>query len=108
MDSAELLEMLEKMGPCGASYAKAKANRIHIEQFRKSKKALLMQESTEKTQSAKEVYAYAHSEYVELLTALKEAVEVEEKARWALERLKYRIEIWRTEQANERWQKDRV
>ena len=41
-------------------YADAKAARIHIEEFRKSKKALLMGECAEKAVNAREQYAYSH------------------------------------------------
>ena len=59
------------------TFAKAKANRVYIEEFRKSKKAILIQLSGQKVISAQERDAYAHDEYVELLDALREAVEIE-------------------------------
>jgi len=104
----DFLKRIDKMGKAIPGYAKAKAERVYIEQFRKSKKAILMGECTEKTQSAKEQYAYAHDEYVELLEGLRVAVEIEEKCKWALEKFKVEFEHWRTTQANDRWQKDKV
>ena len=85
-------------------FARAKANRVYIEEFRKSKKAILMQLSGQKVISAQERDAYAHDEYVELLDALREAVEIEEKLRWDLIAAQARVEVWRTEQANNRVQ----
>ena len=85
-------------------FARAKANRVYIEEFRKSKKAILMQLSGQKVISAQERDAYAHDEYVELLDALREAVEIEEKLRWDLISAQARVEVWRTEQANNRVQ----
>ena len=102
------VERLEKMGPAASKYAKAKAERVYIEQYRKSKKALLMAECTAGTAVAREQYAYSHNDYIQLLEALREAVEIEEKAKWALEKFKIEFEAWRTQQANERYQKDRV
>jgi hypothetical protein len=99
---------IEKMGKAISPYAKAKAERVYIENFLRSKKCLLMSQSEEKTISGKEMYAYAHPEYIELTEALKEAVEIEEKCKWALEKFKIEFEHWRTCQANDRWQKDRV
>ena len=83
-------------------FAQAKAQRVYLEEFRKSKKALLMQESGDKAANAQERDAYAHTEYVALLEGLKSAVEVEEQLRWMLIAAQARIEIWRTEQANAR------
>lgn len=106
MDNFE--ERIEKMGAAIAPYAKAKSERVYIEQFRKSKKALLMQQCSADTAVAREQYAYAHPEYIKMLDGLREATEVEERAKWALEKFKIEFEHWRTCQANERWQKDRV
>ena len=83
-------------------YARAKAERIHIEEYRKSKKALLMAECPEKAANAREQYAYSHPEYIALLDGLKAAVEVEEQLRWAQIAAQLRVEIWRSEQATNR------
>lgn len=81
-------------------FAKAKAERIYLEEFRKSKKAILMKRSLEETIGAQEREAYAHDEYVDLLHGLKEAVEIEEKLKWELSAAQLRVEVWRSEQAN--------
>lgn len=86
------------------TFAKAKAERVYLEEFRKSKKALLMKSSPESSGIAQERDAYAHPEYLELLNGLKEAVQVEEKLRWDLIAAQARVEIWRTESANNRKQ----
>lgn len=83
-------------------FAKAKAERVYLEEFRKSKKALLMQVSTESTSVAQERDAYAHPEYRQLLEGLKQAVEVEEQLRWTLIAAQARIEIWRSQEASNR------
>ena len=81
--------------------AEAKANRIYLEQFRKSKKAMLVSEVSGTVQE-REAHAYAHKDYLELLHGLREAVEVEEKLRWQMTAAQTKIEIWRTQSANER------
>jgi hypothetical protein len=83
-------------------FAEAKANRVYLEEFRKSKKALLMAQSIEKAANAREQDAYAHPEYLALLEGLKAAIEVEEKLKWDMVAAQARVEIWRTEQANNR------
>jgi hypothetical protein len=84
-------------------FSEAKANRIYIEEFRKSKKAMLMKASREETIGAQEREAYAHQEYRNLLTGLKEAVQIEEQLRWELIAAQARIEVWRSEQATNRF-----
>ena len=83
-------------------YAQAKADRVYIEGFLKSKKALLMKASGETAVAAQEREAYSHAEYIGLLDGLKAAVEAEETLRWGLVAAQARVEIWRTESANNR------
>lgn len=87
------------------AYAKAKADRVLLEEFRKSKKALLMKEALKmgiEAANAQEREAYADPEYVELLHGLAAAVEKEEALKWQLEAARMKTDIWRTEQANAR------
>jgi len=85
-----------------ANFAQAKAERVYIEEFRKSKKALLMKESEEKSAAAKEMDAYAHPDYIALLDGLKASVEVEETLKWKLIAAQIVPEIWRTQEASNR------
>jgi hypothetical protein len=85
-------------------FAQAKAQRVYLEEFRKSKKALLMAQSTAKTAVEREQYAYGHEDYLALLGGIKAAVEVEEDLRWKLIAAQARVEIWRTQSANDRAQ----
>lgn len=88
----------------GGRFAAAKAERVYLEEFRKSKKALLMAESPAEAANAREQYAYSHPEYLALLDGLKAAVQAEEKLRWDLIAAQARVDIWRTRQANNRAQ----
>jgi hypothetical protein len=85
-------------------FAAAKAQRVYLEEFRKSKKAILMGQSTAKAAVEREQYAYAHEDYLALLGGLKASIEVEEKLRWDLIAAQARIEIWRTQEASNRAQ----
>jgi hypothetical protein len=99
IDPNEAIDFIYKNSPF---YAEAKANRSYLEQFRKSKKALIMIASTARTDALKEAEAYSNLEYQALLTAYKNAVETEEKLRWQMVAAQARIEIWRTQSANNR------
>ena len=86
-------------------YAKAKAKRVMLEEFRKSKKALLMKDALRngiEAANAQEREAYADPEYVQLLEGLAQAIEAEETLKWMLEAARMKTDIWRTEQANAR------
>jgi hypothetical protein len=86
-------------------YAKAKADRILLEEFRKSKKALLMKDALKngiEAANAQEREAYADQEYIDLLHGLAAAIEKEELLKWQMEAARMKTDIWRTEQANAR------
>ncbi|MDW9244812.1 hypothetical protein [Burkholderia cepacia] len=86
-------------------YAKAKAQRVYLENFRKSKKALLMRDAElrgHKTAAMQEREAYADPGYVEVLEALQAATEEEERLRWMIVAAEAKIEAWRTIEATRR------
>lgn len=83
-------------------YALAKANRIYLEEFRKTKKAQLMGERPGEPVNAQERYAYAHFGYADLLEGLRQAIEEEENLRWKLIAAQAKIEVWRSLSANQR------
>ena len=82
-------------------YAQSKATRVQLEEYRKSKKAILMS-NEEGTLGAKEMYAYAHADYVALLFEIKEAITQEEELRWKLEAAKLRVEVFKVEEYTKR------
>jgi len=88
-----------------ADFAKAKSQRVHLEEFRKSKKALLMKRALMKgleAVNAQEREAYADPEYQELIKGLAEAIEQEEMLKWQLEAARMRVDIWKTEEYSNR------
>ena len=88
-------------------YGEAKAQRVYLEEFRKSKKAMLMKDSLKsgvEAANAQEREAYADPEYVQLIKGLALAVEKEETLKWEIEAARLDIEIWRTREATSRMQ----
>ena len=86
-------------------FAAAKAKRCHLEEFRKSKKALLMTEALKtgiEAANAQERYAYSHPDYQALLEGLAEAIEIEEFLKWGMEAARMRVDVWRSEEASNR------
>lgn len=84
------------------AYAKAKANVTYLEQFRKSKKAIIFQNALGNTIADKESFAYSHPEYLEVLDGLREAVEEAERLKWMLVAAQARIDVWRSQEASNR------
>jgi len=83
-------------------YAKAKADRMYLEEFRKSRRSQLMAQAGTEVLGKQETYAYAHQDYIEILEGIRQAVETEEKYRWLMTAAQARIECWRTEQYSAR------
>lgn len=87
------------------AYAKAKAERIYLEEFRKTKKALCMQAALGRgtdAANAQEREAYADPDYQQVLEALRTAVEEEERLRWLMVAAQAKIEVWRSLESSRR------
>jgi len=86
--------------------AKARADRLYLEEFKKTKKAMLMQQAAEGNPSMtiglQEREAYAHPEYLELLEGYRVAIENDEKARFGVLAAQITIDAWRTQESNQR------
>ena len=78
-------------------YAKSKADRMFLEEFRKSRKAQLESQAGTEVLGKQETFAYAHPEYIQILEGIREAVEKEETYRWMMTAAQAKIECWRTE-----------
>ena len=83
-------------------YAQAKAEVTYLEEWRKSKKAILFSQAIGNTVADRENQAYAHPEYQELLKGLQAAVERAEELRWKLIAAQARIDVWRSQEASNR------
>jgi hypothetical protein len=90
-------------------YAVARAHRTYLEEYKKSLLAILMKKAESsgqhKTVSAQEREAYSNDEYIDWLDNIKEAVEREERLRYKVKQLEMEIEVWRTKQANDRFER---
>ena len=83
-------------------YAKAKSDRMYLEEFRKSRKAQLASQAGTEVLGKQETFAYAHPEYIQILEGIREAVEKEETYRWMMTAAQAKIEVWRTQQYSAR------
>ena len=83
-------------------YAKSKADRMFLEEFRKSRKAQLASQAGTEVLGKQETFAYAHPEYIQILEGIREAVEKEETYRWMMTAAQAKIEVWRTQQYSAR------
>ena len=79
-----------------------KGQRIYLEEYRKSLKAILMSDSNGKTQGDKEAHAYSHPKYIEHLAKLRDAVQKDETNRAEREAAVMRISVYQTQSANVR------
>lgn len=99
IDIFKCLDFIRDQAP---EYAQAKAERVYLEEYRKSLKARLMSEKLGEPVNAQERYAYAHSEYVDHLKGLEAAIEREENLRWLLVGAQAKISVWQSLGANQR------
>jgi hypothetical protein len=86
-------------------YAQARANRIYMEEMRKTIKAELCKTALHhgfEAVNAQEREAYSDPNYKSHLMAIKQAVEAEEKLRWMLIAAQARVEVWRSQEASNR------
>jgi hypothetical protein len=86
-------------------YAQAKANRFYSEEYRKTIKAELMKDAMQagfEAVNAQEREAYSHPKYKAHLEVIKTAMATEEMLRWQLVSAQARVEVWRTQCANDR------
>ena len=88
-------------------YAVAEANKVYMEEMRKTIKAEEMKAAElldYKTAAMQEREAYASERYKTHLLALQEAVRKREELRWMLIAAQARIEVWRSQEASNRAQ----
>jgi len=91
-----------------AEYAQAEANKVYMEELRKTIKAEEMKNAEAygngeyKTAAMQEREAYASERYKQHLVALKQAVEERERLRWMLIAAQERIAVWRSQEASNR------
>ena len=99
VEPSDAIKYIIKNAP---EFAKAKSDRVYIENFLKVKKAEIALKCNESSMTRAEQYALSHPEYKELLDGLKIAIMKEEHIRWWLEAARLRVEVWRTQEASNR------
>jgi hypothetical protein len=82
--------------------AQAVALKIYLTEYRKTKKADLMNLCNEQSEAAKERFAYSHPEMKEFLVGLREAVYQANKHLFLREAADAKIRAWQTQNANQR------
>lgn len=109
-EDIDIFKALDWLRDSAPLYAKAKAERVYLEEYRKSKKAMLMKavEKDYPSAAGQEREAYSNPEYIKLLEALKIAVEQEETLRWRIVACEARIECWRSLESSRRFEANQV
>lgn len=103
--SEAIEKRLHELRECAKEYAQAEATRTHLDEFKKSKLAMLSKKYEQRgfaSVAAQEREARADSEYIELLEGLKVATEQAEYKRWLLKIAEMGAELWRTSEASKR------
>ena len=94
--------LLEMMAKAARRYAIKKAQYDYLENYRKHLVCALMKDSSESTVSAQEREAFASESYLTHIRAIKDAQIEAANAHHHWIECQTAIEIWRTQQANER------
>lgn len=104
IDDDKVHDALEYLRTNAPKAAQAKANRIYLEEFRKTIKAQQMARFLSLPVTAQEREAYRAEDYMKHLEAIKDAVYQDELNRWGMVAATSTIEAWRTQNANHRGQ----
>tara|TARA_R100000329_G_scaffold32552_2_gene30216 strand:- start:2247 stop:2585 length:339 start_codon:yes stop_codon:yes gene_type:complete len=86
-------------------FAQAESDRVYLEEFKKSKLAILMKEFQQQgfgAISAQEREARSHDEYIELLKGLTEATKKSMQLKYELKVIEWKVMLHQTKQADRR------
>lgn len=83
-------------------HAQARAERIYMEQFRKTVKSKIMLETPGEAVAKSEARAYADPRYITHLEAMRTAIEKDEQGRFERVAAEARFEAWRTQESTRR------
>ena len=98
----QLERALDYLRDSATEAAQARANRLHLDDFSRVLKATVMAEHLAEPVNAQERWAYSDIRYKNHLEGLKVAIFEDEKHRYLREAASAKIEVWRSEQANQR------
>ena len=102
IDTFEMGNALDTIEEVSPLYAKAKGERVHLDDFRKVQLAILYEQAVGKTVADKENWSRAHPDYRTVIKTHGDAVEEEAALYWKLRLAETQIEVWRTIQATRR------
>jgi DNA-binding MarR family transcriptional regulator len=85
-----------------SEYGARKAYMTYMMEKRKTVKAMLMRSSLDKTETAKESYAYSHPDYMKHLDEMRDAIAEFETLRMLIVGAEAKIEAWRSLEATAR------
>tara|TARA_B100002019_G_C21253849_1_gene592725 strand:- start:1417 stop:1770 length:354 start_codon:yes stop_codon:yes gene_type:complete len=96
---------IAKMEELSVKFAKAKADRNYLDNYRKTLRAKIALEHSQKgvkSFQSQTLLAEADDRYLEIIKALHTATRIETQCYWELERIKIQFERWRTIRADYR------
>jgi hypothetical protein len=102
ISDADIQKAVDWLRDSAPKIAKARAEMIYVEEYRKSLKAMLMKEHIDESLGAQEREAYADERYLKHLAAYRDSVAAYELLRAQREAANIRIEAWRSMSANQR------
>lgn len=105
MSDQAIERRMQELRDTAKKYAAAKADEVYLDEFKKSKLAILMKDAEAAGVSscaAQEREARASDAYLELLLGLKKATEESERLYWELQIARTGAGLWQTQQANQR------
>jgi ABC-type transport system involved in cytochrome c biogenesis ATPase subunit len=92
----EIEKAIDFLVKSASEAGQSRANRIYLEEFRKSLKAQIMSHHQELPVNAQEREAYKDEQYIQHLDAMKTAIQEDEKMRFLIEAAKVKISVWQT------------
>lgn len=98
----DIEKALDYLRDSSAKAARARAERIYLDEYCKPLKSLIMRENTSESLGAQEARAYADPRYKQHLEALRAASETCDYLIFMREAAFAKIEAWRTFRASER------
>ncbi len=105
MSEDAIEKRFEDLRKTAEKYAVAHGQAGHLDEFKKSKLAILMKKYEKDgfaTSAAQEREARADPDYIKLLDGLHVANVESERLRWELKLAEMKIDVWRTQQSNKR------
>ena len=102
ISEAEIEEAVNFLESSAVTAAMKRAERIYLEEYKKTVKATVMLKYADASVAAQERNALASREYQDILSAMKTAIEEDEKIRFLRIAAEAKIEAWRSLNANYR------